>query len=339
AGNYPVGLRGTGITQVPSWAIVPANGHNYGNVALSSGNNYVFSIQNTGNVAATVSNITTTNGAFVPAFTAGTIVPVNGSVNIPVLFTPTLVGPYSAQLKIESSTPGVGFVTAALSGSGYNPGAPPVLQFVSGTPYNSTTGVNPVAGNTGDYVYKVTYKSSNNRAPQTGFPRVAIDLNGDQDFTDLNEGVFGMTKETAGTDYVTGIVYTYTYTHLNNTSNAGYQFSATDDNGNVATTINTAYVSGPIITNQQIDLRIFANDITFSKNNPAPGEQFTVFAKITNSTALPATNIPVKFYRDTIFIANDVIPSIGAFSSATISRSMSFAAEGFYPIKVWIDSS
>ncbi|RYE12950.1 MAG: hypothetical protein EOP51_30635, partial [Sphingobacteriales bacterium] len=84
---------------------------------------------------------------------------------------------------------------------------------------------------------------------------------------------------------------------------------------------------------------IFANDITFSKNNPAPGEQFTVFAKITNSTALPATNVPVKFYRDTIFIGNDVIPAVGAFSSATISRSMSFAAEGFYPIKVWIDSS
>ena len=70
-----------------------------------------------------------------------------------------------AKLKIESSTAGVGFVTTALSGNGYNPGAPPVLQFASVTPYNGTTGVNPAAGQTGNYTYKILYKSSNNRAP------------------------------------------------------------------------------------------------------------------------------------------------------------------------------
>ena len=339
AGNYNTGLRGTGVAQVPSWALNPATGHNYGNVTVSSSASFSFTIQNTGNVPVTLSNVTTGNAAFVATFTAGTIIPVNGSISLPVAFNPAAVNVYTGQLRIESSTPSVGFVTTTLEGAGYNPGAPPVLQFVAAAPYNGTTGVDPVAGNTGDYTYRILYKSPNNRAPQTGFPKVSVDLNGNQAFTDLNEGTFTMTKETPGNDYATGVVYSYTYTHLNNTANAGYKFSATDDNGNIATSINTGYVSGPLVTDEQVDLRIFANDITFSQNNPAIGANFTVFAKVTNSTAVPVTNVPVKFYRDTIFIGSDVIPAVNAFSSATISRTMSFAAEGFYPIKVWIDSS
>ena len=339
AGNYNAGLNGTGVTQVPSWTITPATGHDYGNVPVSTTANFSFTIQNTGNVPATLSNVTTTNAAFVPSFTTGTIIPVNGSITLPVAFNPPIVNQYSAQVRIESSTPGVNFVTAAISGRGFNAGAPPVLQFVTGTPYNAVTGVNPSAGQVGNYTYKILYKSSNNRAPESGSPRLSVDLTGDQDFTDLNEGTFTMIKETPGTDYVNGVVYAYTYTHLNNSNTAGYKFSATDDNGNAASSINTNYVSGPTITDQQLDLRIFANDISFSKSNPSPGETFTVFAKITNSTALPASNIPVKFYRDTILIDSDVIPAVNAFSSTTISRTLTFAAEGFYPIKVWIDSS
>ncbi|RYY49658.1 MAG: T9SS type A sorting domain-containing protein [Chitinophagaceae bacterium] len=339
AGNYSVGLRGVGITQVPSWAISPAAGHNYGSIAVNGSGNFSFTIQNTGNIPVALSNVSSTDAAFIPTFTTGTVIPVNGNILLPVSFSPTSVNHFTSQLKIESSTPAVSFVTTQLEGAGFNPGAAPVLQFVSTAPYNATTGVNPVAGNVGDYTYKVLYKSVNNRAPLPGFPRLSIDLNGNQTFTDLNEGTFVMTKETAGTDFITGVVYSYTYTHSANTGNAGYRFSATDDNGNMATTISTNYNTGPVVTNEQLDLRIFANDISFSQNNPAPGNNFTVFAKVTNSTALPATNVPVKFYRDTILIGSDIIPYVNPFSSASISRTLNFAAQGFYPIKVWIDSS
>ncbi|RYE10021.1 MAG: choice-of-anchor D domain-containing protein, partial [Sphingobacteriales bacterium] len=331
AGNYNVGLRGTGVTQVPSWTLSPAAGYQYGNVAIAGTANTAFTIFNTGNVPVTLTAVSSTNPAFVPSYTVGTVIPVSGNISLPVSFSPSIVGAYNAVLKIESATAGVGFVTAALSGNSYNPGAPPVLQFASAAPYAGTFGVSPVAGRPGDYTYKVLYKSSNNRAPQTGSPRVGIDLNGDQDFVDLGEGLFNMTKETAGTDFITGVVYTYTFSHTINTSQAGFRFFATDDNGNAATSIHTHYVSGPVITDQQIDLRIFANDISFSKNNPQPGEQFTVFARVSNNTALPAVNVPVKFYRDTILIASDIIPAVNAFSSTSISRTMSFAAEGFYP--------
>ncbi len=339
SGNYDVRLLGSGITQVASWTISPAGGYNYGNIPVNSSFNVGFTIQNTGNVPVTLSNVTTTDAAFVPSFTPGSIIPVNGSLNIFVLFTPTAANPYTSQLKIESSTASVSFVTTTISGNGYNPGAPPVLQFVAGTPYNAVTGVNPAAGQTGNYTYKILYKSSNNLAPQNGYPKIGIDLNGDHDFVDINEGTFTMTKEGSSTDYVTGVVYSYSFAHNSYTSTAGYQFFAADANGNNATSVNTNYISGPVVTDQQLDLRIFANNISFSKNNPAPGETFTVFAQISNSTAIPATNVPIKFYRDTILIAEDVLPAVNAFSNATISRTMSFAAEGFFPIKVWIDSS
>ncbi|RYE06673.1 MAG: choice-of-anchor D domain-containing protein, partial [Sphingobacteriales bacterium] len=153
AGNYSAGLRGNGVTQVPSWTISPATGHDYGAVPLNTTPSFNFTIQNTGNIPATLSNVTTTNGAFVAGFTAGTVVPVNGSTSISVGFTPVVVGPYNSQLKIESSTAGVNFVTTNVTGSGFNPGAAPVLQFLTGSPYNSNTGVNPAAGQAGNYVY------------------------------------------------------------------------------------------------------------------------------------------------------------------------------------------
>lgn len=47
------------------------------------------------------------------------------------------------------------------------------------------------------------------------------------------------------------------------------------------------------------DLRVFSENIHFTKNNPAPGEEITVFAEIlywASSTALVAQNVPVNFY-------------------------------------------
>ncbi|MFT3822542.1 MAG: CARDB domain-containing protein [Chitinophagaceae bacterium] len=338
AGKYRSVLTGTGIAQVPSWSIDPASGYNYGNVALNAGSTYNFVIRNTGNIPVTLSSVTTDNSAFVPTFTTGTVIAANSTINLPVVFTPTSVQAYSSVLKIRSSTAGVDSVTTTVWGNGYAPGTPPTLEYVPGGVYGGTSGVDPAVGQTGIYTYKILYKSANNKAPMAGYPKVSIDLNGDQDFNDLNEGTFTMTKEGNSTDYVTGVVYTFTYTHNNNTSTAGYAFEVKDEDGNAATA-GIAYKSGPVVTNDILDLRIFANDISFSNSNPQPGQSFTMTARISNSTAVPATNIPIKFYRDTILIGSDVLPAVSAFGSSTISRTFNFAEEGFYPIKVWIDSS
>ena len=337
AGDFNVVLNGTGIAEIAGWTISPAGGHNYNNVAINTTANFSFTIFNTGNIPVSLNNVTISNPAFVPAYTVGTSIPVNGNITLPVAFTPTAVTSYTGQLKIKSNTAGVDSVTTAVSGNGYAPGAPPVLQFVSAVPYNGSTGVNPGVGQTGSYTYKILYKSVNNLPPKSNFPKIGIDLTGDQDFNDLGEGVFTMTKEGTGTDYINGVIYFYTFTHTNNSSTLGYQFSAEDENANVATTINTAYTSGPIVTDQALDLKIFANNISYSVTNPLPGQSFSLTAVVTNSTAVPASNVPVKFYRDTILLDSTIIPVVNPFSTASITQPFVFATEGFYPIKVYIN--
>lgn len=339
SGSYDVFLTGSGISQALSWSIDPATGHSYGPVATGSSAVFNFTIRNTGNVAAVLSSVSSSDVAFVPTFTVGTSIAAGGTLTLPVRFAPTAIASYSAQLKIKSSTSGLDSVTASLSGIGFTQGTPPVLNFVAQAPYQGTRGVSAEAGQTGDYTYKIVYKSADNRAPAAGYPKVGIDRNGDGDFDDAGEGVYPMTKETAGTNYVAGVVYTYTATHPTYTSTLGYRFFANDDLGNAATTADVSYKAGPVITFQLLDLKIFANDISFSKTNPIPGEPFTLSANISNSSAFTATNVPVKFYRDTILLDSAVIPVVSPFSTATITKGMSFAVDGFYPIKVWIDSA
>jgi subtilase family serine protease len=339
AGNFDVFLSGTGISQALSWSIDPATGHNYGAVATGTPAVFNFTIRNTGNVPVILSSVTSSDAAFVPTFTPGTSIASNASITLPVTFTPVAIASYTAQLKINSSTTGLDSVTATLSGTGYTPGTPPVLNFPAASPYQSVRGVNAEAGQTGLYTYKIVYRSANNRVPGAGFPKVGIDRNGDGDFDDLDEGLFQMTKEGTGVDYVAGVTYTYTISHPQYSSTLGYRFFASDDLGNTATTVDVAYKTGPVITYQLLDLKIFANDISFSATNPLPGDVFTLSANVTNSSAYTATNVPVKFYKDTILFASAVIPVIGPFSTATITKAMSFPTDGFYPIKVWIDSA
>lgn len=320
-----------------SWTIDPATGHDYGNMAVGSYSNFNFKIRNTGNLAITLSQVSSSNPAFTPSYPGGTVIAVGDSLTVPVAFIPPSVGAYSAILKIKASTGGPDSVTTIITGSAFSPATPPVLSFVASDPYNSLSGVNPAAGQTGNYTYKVVYRSADNREPASSFPKVGIDLNGDQDFDDAGEGLFPMNKEGNSTDYVTGVTYTYTANYNSYSSAMGYRFFANDALGNTATTTNTAWYAGPLVTYELLDLKLFANDISFSKSNPLPGETFTLTATITNNSAFTATNVPVFFYRDSILIGSTVLPSANAFSTATVSRTLSFAADGFYPIKVWID--
>lgn len=325
--------------RVPSWSISPAGGHDYGTVSTGTPSVFNFMIHNTGNTPVTLRTVQSTNTAFVPTFTANTTIDAGDSLLMPVRFTPTAVTTYSAQLRIIATTSEFDSVTTQLSGTGFTPGTPPTLKFPTTSPYSNAKGVNATAGQTGDYTYKILYQSSTNRAPQAGYPRLGIDRNGDHDFDDAGDQMFTMVKESAGTDYAAGVVYTYTVHHPDFTNTLGYQFFAIDDQGNTAASANTAYYTGPIITFQMLDLKIFASDISFSKPNPLVNESFTMTATVTNSSAFTANNVPVKFYRDTILLGSDVIPVVNAFSTASITHTFSFPIDGFYPIKVWIDSS
>lgn len=339
AGLYKTPVKGTGVAVINSWTLEPATGHNYGNVQTGNSSNFNFTIRNTGNASITLSEVSTGNTVFVPTFSAGTVINPGGTLNLPVAFNPTAVTSYNGILKIKATAGGPDSVTTTLSGTGFTPSTPPVLNFVAASPYDGVHGVNPAAGQLGIFTYRVVYRSADNRPPAPGHPMIGLDLNGDQDFTDGGEGIYAMSKEGTSTDYVNGVVYFYTVNYTSYSNTLGYRFFANDALGNAATSVNTVYYSGPIVTFQQLDLRLFANDISFSKTNPLPGETFTVTANITNNSAFNAVNVPVSFYRDTILIGSTTVAAVNAYSTATVTRTLSFAAEGFYPIKVWIDSA
>ncbi|MBS1566786.1 MAG: hypothetical protein JST39_20545, partial [Bacteroidetes bacterium] len=325
--------------QTASWSIVPATGHDYGAKQTGSSTSFTFYVKNTGTVPVSLHGVAISDPAFSAQYTVNTSIAVGDSLGLPVTFVPNAVQSYTAQLKIIPAAAGPDTVTTTLRGSGFVPGTPPVIDFVSAAPYSAVRGVSAEAGQPGAYTYRIVYKSATNTPPKAGFPKVGIDRNGDQDFLDANEALLSMNKLDTSTNYAAGVTYTLTVNHPDYSSTLGYRFFATDDQGNDATTVRAAYMSGPVITYQLPDLKIFASDISFSKANPLVNEPFTLTANVTNASAYTMNNVPVKFYRDTILLDSAVIPVISAFSSNSVNKTFSFAADGYYPIKVWVDSA
>jgi hypothetical protein len=95
---------------------------------------------------------------------------------------------------------------------------------------------------------------------------VGIDLNGDQDFNDAGEG-FKHDKEGSGTNYVSGVVYTCTVIMVS-IAIPWVIVSSRMIHWATATSNNTGYCCP--ITYDLLDLKLFANDISFSKSNPLP---------------------------------------------------------------------
>ncbi len=333
-GDFSVLLSGRGVNAVPSWNISPAI-YAFGNVPVNDSLSHTFTIANTGNVPVNISSIISSN----PVFTANAFsnsIPVGGQTTLAVKMKPLAIAAYPGQVTIAAN--GLTSLTLNVSGNGYVPGSLPVLQFVSASPYNANAGVDMNVAPPRAFTYRILYKNLGNIAPMAGYPKVGIDRNGDGDFMDTDEGRYSMSQVGNGHDWMNGEVFTYTQ-NLPAGSAYGYQFSANDSLGNTAVATNTVYVAGPLVTNQGLDLSIYANDITFSNNNPAVGQQFTVSAVVHNNSPYSASNVPVRFYKDSVFLAVATLPYIGPNTTATITHNFSFSPDGFYPIKVWIDSA
>ncbi len=117
-------------------------------------------------------------------------------------------------------------------------GTLPTVSWVATSGYR-TDGVSPDVGDpTQIFEYRISYTNLYNVAPAAGSPQVWIDLNGDGDHNDIDDGIaegaFAMTAvDPADTYYPDGRVYSYE-TQLPVTGNARYRFSAMDAAGRVA---------------------------------------------------------------------------------------------------------
>jgi CARDB/Secretion system C-terminal sorting domain len=335
-GNFVVTLQGRGVAPAPSWVITPST-RSFANTLVNDSSTQTFTVFNTGNIPIAVSSIGSSNAVFTGVSSSNTIA-VGGNATVTVKYKPTAIGVNNATININSSTPSLAAITATVTGSGYVNNVPPTLHFVSATPYNSSNGVNPILGQAGTYTYRILYRSTTNTAPQLGYPKVGIDKNGDGDYIDNDEGVYTMNQLNTTNNWVAGEEFTFS-TNLAIGNLYGYRFMANDSLGNPATATNTSHNNGPNVTDQTLDLSIYANDISFSVAHPAVGQTFTVFATVHNNTPYSASNVNIRFYTDSIYYNQTTLPFIGANSTATISMNFVYNLDGFYPIKVWIDST
>ena len=336
AGNFDITLKGTGVNPAPAWTVTPAS-FNFGKVPINTNLTKNFAIKNTGNTPIRINSVGSSSPRFVGSTAGAFDVPVGGTVNLTVRFNPIAITSYSGAITIRSNAAEPGLLRAVVAGTGYIPGNSPQLQYLSRTPFDGAGGVTPPVGQPGFYTYSILYKHPDGVAPFADFPKVGIDKNNDGDFADDGESLFAMIKEGGTSNWKAGEIYSFT-TSLPVSDLYGYQFFATDANGNDA--LITSYAKGPVVTREILDLHIFASDIVFSKANPAVNENFTVTATVNNNSPYSVSDVPVKFfYRDSLFLFNDTIPFIDANSKVAITHTLNFSPDGFYPIKVWIDSS
>ena len=335
AGNFNITLQGKGVSSAPAWQILPSS-YDYGRVEKNTMISRNFIVKNTGNVPVRISLLSSSSPRFVPTTNGNNYIPVGGSVTLTIRFTPSAVETYNAFITIRTSTANLSFTRVIVAGEGYINGKSPVLEFVNAAPFNGQSGVFPEVGSSGGYTYAVLYKHPDSIAPRAGFPKIGIDKNDDGDCIDPGEGIYSMVKTNSSNTWITGVEYNFTINLVvNNTY--GYQFFATDILGNSAS--NTVYQEGPVVTRETLDLHIFASDIVFSKTNPNVNELFSVTATINNNSPYPASNVEVRwYYKDSIFFSKDTIPFIDANSTASLTKPLSFSPDGFYAIKVWIDS-
>ncbi|MFT3682914.1 MAG: CARDB domain-containing protein [Ferruginibacter sp.] len=335
-GNFNITLQGKGVDPAPAWTAVPAY-YDFGKVDRGTMATKEILIKNTGNIPIKISTISSSNPRF-SANTAGVLnIPVGGSVPMQVKFNPLAITSYTGTITLRSSTTSLPVLRMIVNGTGFVSGALPVLDFVNAAPYNGEAAVIPEVGPPGLYSYSVVYSHPDSVAPMNGYPKLGIDKNGDGDFSDQGEIIAPMIKSSNTYHWFSGEVYTFS-TDLPVNDIYGYQFIATDSLGNDAAP--TEYKEGPLVTRDILDLHIYADDIVFSKPNPAVNEVFTVTATVHNNSFYPAAEVEVKFYyKDSIYLFSDTIPFVDAQSTASITRELSFAPDGFYPIKVWIDSS
>ena len=337
AGNFDITLQGRGVVAAPAWSVTPSS-YDFGRVERGQLVTKQFTIRNTGNVPIRISTISTTSPRFVGTTLGITQLPVGGTITLSVRFTPTAIETYSGLINIRTSTLNLGLLKVIVTGTGYVKASPPELLFQPDLPYNGITGVNPAVAPPGLFTYGIIYRHPNGTAPMTGFPKMGIDKNGDGDFADAGEGVYTLTKVSNTSQWLAGEKYTYA-TDLPASDLYGYQFFATDSLGNLAVT-GIDYNNGPVVTRDILDLHIYASDIVFSNQRPNPGEPFTVTATIHNNSDYSASGVPVRFYyKDSIYLFEDTIPYIDANSSVALTRPLSFSPDGYYPVKVWIDSA
>ncbi|KAA3600061.1 MAG: hypothetical protein DWQ06_09680 [Calditrichaeota bacterium] len=227
--------------------------------------------------------------------------------------------------------------TTPLSGSTTFTNNNPTLSFVGIGGFANSI-VEPDTGSSETtFQFAIDYFDSDGDFPAIGFPKLLLDFNGDGDFLDNEDLNFTMFEENPSDTTVTnGKRYIYFANGLAESSNWKTQVIAQDVKGGSSS---TAFLTEPYISNDLLDISIFANDINFSSLNPQVGDTVTISATVHNNSDFNAENFVVSLYEEDTFVSSYTIPSLSYHSQTTISWQHVFSVDNFYPMKIVLDES
>ena len=146
-------------------------------------------------------------------------------------------------------------------------GCTTMLSSVPGYPLNVF--VSPEQGSSAtEFTFKVLYTDESGSIPAAGYPRVELDANGDGDALDPLDLIFTMEPEDfADTDVTDGKIYKIAVSGLSPLSwNSRIVVESSE-----ACKVSTSFDAKPFVSDNLLDIAIYASDISFSRDNPAIG--------------------------------------------------------------------
>ncbi|MCB0493016.1 MAG: gliding motility-associated C-terminal domain-containing protein, partial [Cyclobacteriaceae bacterium] len=213
----------------------------------------------------------------------------------------------------------------------------PLIDYTNDLGYTSSF-VSPTQGGSDlPFEFRMIYTDANGNLPASGYPRVELDANNNGQATDPLDIIRIMQEADAtDVDVTDGKEYRVTITNLSDQISWKSRIVASNTDGCNA---QTPFVSQPFVSNDLLDVAIYANDISFSKSNPAINESVKIYASIRNTSDFLAENFVVSAYIENVQVFSKTVVELNPQSSITLQWDQSFVASGFYPVKVVIDET
>ncbi|MCB0526657.1 MAG: gliding motility-associated C-terminal domain-containing protein [Saprospiraceae bacterium] len=213
----------------------------------------------------------------------------------------------------------------------------PLISYTNDLGYISSF-VSPTQGGSDlPFEFRMIYTDANSNLPASGYPRVELDANNNGQATDPLDIIRVMQEaDAADVDVTDGKEYRIVITNLSDLISWKSRIVAGNTDGCSA---QTPFVSEPFVSNDLLDVAIYANDISFSKSNPAINESIKIYARIGNTSDFVAENFVVSAYIENVQVFSKTVVQLNPQSSITLQWDQNFVASGFYPVKVVIDET
>jgi subtilase family serine protease len=188
-----------------------------------------------------------------------------------------------------------------------------------------------------EFTFTISYADPAESSLDIGFPMlqlIAENSSAENPIPDL----FVTMSEVDPTDEILADGKLYQAVVSGLSDNTSWKASVRAVNENGCETL-SAEVNAPQVSVSNLDVAIYANNISFSNETPSINEAITIFARIRNISDFPAENFVVSAYDNDLQIYSTTIQFLSPRSHIDVSWEYSFVDAGFYPIKVVIDET